>query len=179
MGTATTQEKPSTSGYINIQNDPLEVLPVVVEDEAPTPPCVESVKPANKETKALKKDSGAQFAAVKVSKNSKALNLDSTGYTSIIILLIILVLIDFHFCHQLINPGTQISTKKKMPVNNGSQCNIADLSPLKLLTKGLDENTADETPEERLLQADDVEPFEDVAVDDEDYNPSLESEEDE
>ena len=45
MGTATTQEKPSTSGYINIQNDPPEVLPVVVEDEAPTAPCVESVKP--------------------------------------------------------------------------------------------------------------------------------------
>ena len=43
-----------------------------------------------------------------------------------------------------------------MLVNNGSQCNIANLAPLKLLTQGLDENTADETPEERLLQADDV-----------------------
>ena len=64
-----------------------------------------------------------------------------------------------------------------MLVNNGSQCNIANLAPLKLLTQGLDENTADETPEERLLQADNVEPFEDVAVDDDDYNPSLESEE--
>ena len=55
MGTATTQEKPSTSGYINIQNDPPEVLPVVVEDEAPTAPCVESVKLANKINKGTQK----------------------------------------------------------------------------------------------------------------------------
>ena len=31
--------QPSTSGDINIENDPPEVLPVMVEDEAPTPPC--------------------------------------------------------------------------------------------------------------------------------------------
>ena len=55
----------------------------------------------------------------------------------------------------------------------------ANLPPLKLLTKGLDENAPDGTPEEKLLQGDDVDPFEDLAVDDEDYNPSLESEEDE
>ena len=45
--------------------------------------------------------------------------------------------------------------------------------------KDLDENSPDETPEDRLLQGNDVEPFEDLAVDDEDYSPSLESEEDE
>ena len=64
-------------------------------------------------------------------------------------------------------------------MDNGSQCNIANLAPLKLLKKDLDENAPDETPEDRLLQGNDVEPFEDLAVDDGDYNPSLESEEDE
>lgn len=43
----------------------------------------------------------------------------------------------------------------------------------------MDENAPDETPEERLLQGNDVNPFEDLAVDDEDYHPSLESEGDE
>ena len=35
--TVYTQEKPSTSGYIKIQNDPPKALPIMVEDEAPTP----------------------------------------------------------------------------------------------------------------------------------------------
>ena len=51
-----TQEKPSKSaGYINMENDPLEVLPVMVEDEASTPPSVESSLKANKRNKGTQK----------------------------------------------------------------------------------------------------------------------------
>ena len=60
------------------------------------------------------------------------------------------------------------------------QCNIANLPPLLLLSKSSvkyreDEVLKPQSPEELSEEV----PFEDADVDDEDYNPSLDSEEDE
>ena len=69
-------------------------------------------------------------------------------------------------CHFVI--GTQVSTKKKILIEDGVQCNIANLPPLLLQSTVYPEELSEEVPL-----------FEDADVDDEDYNPSLDPEEDE
>ena len=81
-------------------------------------------------------------------------------------------------CHFVI--GTQVSTKKKILIDDGVQCNIANLPPLSLLSKSSVKYREDEAlkplcPEDLPEEV----PFEDADVDDEDYNRSLDSEEDE
>ena len=76
--------------------------------------------------------------------------------------------------------GTQVSTKKKLLIEDGVQCNIANLPPLLVLSKSSVKCREDEAlkplcPEELSEEV----PFEDADVDDEDYNPSLDPEEDE
>ena len=82
-------------------------------------------------------------------------------------------------CHFVI--GTQVSTKKKILIEDGVQCNIANLPPLLLQSKSSVKYREDEAlkpvyPEEL---SEEVPLFEDADVDDEDYNPSLDPEEDE
>ena len=80
----------------------------------------------------------------------------------------------------VISKGTQVSTKKAILIESGVQCNIANLPPLSLLSNA---NVEDLDPEQRMkpaiLEFPEEEPFQDVEVDDEDYNPSLDPEEDE
>ena len=65
----------------------------------------------------------------------------------------------------------------KTHLESGVQCNIANLPPLKLLPAANREDIQDDRHKQHELLPDD-EPFEDLDVDDEDYNPFLESEED-
>ena len=70
--------------------------------------------------------------------------------------------------------GTQVCPKSKILVDCGVQCNFANLPPLTLLSTR-DENFA----RQKENQPEDVPPefpFEEADVDDEDYNPSVDSE---
>ena len=76
--------------------------------------------------------------------------------------------------------GTQVSTKKKLLIEDGVQCNIANLPPLLLQSKSSVNYREDEAlkplcPEELSEEV----PFEDADVDDEDYTPSWDPDEDE
>ena len=75
--------------------------------------------------------------------------------------------------------GIQISQKKKALVDSGVQCNIGNLPVLTLLPTDLanHENTKDNATENKEPVSVE-EPFEDLDVDDADYNPSIESGED-
>ena len=66
-------------------------------------------------------------------------------------------------------------------MENGTQCNIAELPPLKLLStlRKEAENQTDYAPTPDLPASFEDELFEDLDVDDEEYNPYLTSEEDE
>ena len=66
-------------------------------------------------------------------------------------------------------------------LDNGVQCNIANLPSLNLLTSGPISlgHTQDYAVEQNQHCSPEEEPFEELDVDDEDYNPSTESEEDE
>ena len=67
---------------------------------------------------------------------------------------------------------------KKLPIENGIQCNIANLPPLSLLSTLTVKHPEGEAIKPHL-ECPEEGPFEDFDIDDEDYNPSLDSEEDE
>ena len=68
-----------------------------------------------------------------------------------------------------------MSTKKKLLIEDGIQCNIANLPPLSLLSTSSVEHPEGEAIKQHL-ECPEEGPFEDVDVDDEDYNPSLDPE---
>ena len=75
--------------------------------------------------------------------------------------------------------GIQISRKKKALVDSGVQCNIGNLPvltplPTDLANQGKKKDNGTENNEPESVE----EPFEDQDVDDADYNPSIESGED-
>ena len=77
--------------------------------------------------------------------------------------------------------GTQISPKTHTLIDSAVQCNIANLPPLKLLSTSPTTSLEDNQEKEPHLQVPvfpEEEQFEVLDVDDEDYNPSLESGED-
>ena len=77
------------------------------------------------------------------------------------------------------NPtGIQATSRKAILIENGMQRNIANLPPLSLLpTKCVRDTERKINP--IILEGAEMEPFEDEEVDDEDYTPSIDPEEDE
>ena len=77
--------------------------------------------------------------------------------------------------------GIQVSQKQKVLLDNGVQCNIAHLPALRLLPTDSvnlgNTHGQDNASEDKECDAAD-EPFEDLDFEDADYNPSIESEED-
>ena len=77
------------------------------------------------------------------------------------------------------NPtGIKAIARKAILIENGMQRNIANLPPLSLLpTECVRDTKRKINP--IILESAEMEPFEDEEVDDEDYTPSLDPEEDE
>ena len=71
------------------------------------------------------------------------------------------------------NPtGIQATARKAILIENGMQCNIANLPPLSLLpTECVRDTKRKINP--IILESAEMEPFEDEEVDDEDYTPSI------
>ena len=77
------------------------------------------------------------------------------------------------------NPaGIQATARKAILIENGIQRNIANLPPLSLLpTECVRDTKGKINPV--IIESAEMEPFEDEKVDDEDYTPSMDPEEDE
>ena len=74
--------------------------------------------------------------------------------------------------------GIQATARRAILIENGIQCNIANLPPLSLLpTECVRDTKGKINPV--ILESAEMEPFEDEEVDDEDYTPSIDTEEDE
>ena len=74
--------------------------------------------------------------------------------------------------------GIQATTRKAILIENGMRRNIGNLPPLSLLpTECVRDTKRKINP--IILESAEMEPFEDEEVDDEDYTPSIDPEEDE
>ena len=77
------------------------------------------------------------------------------------------------------NPtGIQATARKAILIENGMQRNIVNLPPLSPLPTECDRDT-ERKINPIILESAEMEPFEDEEVDDEDYTPSIDTEEDE